>query len=128
MWTPATVGSGVVPGRGVDPPFAPGVAVGGTPAGCGVGVGPPGVAVGPFAATAPGAGVAVTTIFCGVAVAVALGFMASLILGPSVAPRTTTTIIAARITGITHLPRGEDWRCTVVIFISLSTCAPSCMQ
>ena len=37
--------------------------MGGAPAGCGVGVGPPGVAVGPFAATAPGAGVAVTTIF-----------------------------------------------------------------
>src|SRR5579872_6893604 len=109
MCRPATVGSGVVPGSGVEAPLVPGVAVGGTPAGCGVEVGPPGVAVGPFAATAPGAGVAVTTIFCGVGVAVALELIASLILGPSVAPRITTTIIAAKITGITHLPRGEDW-------------------
>jgi hypothetical protein len=86
------------------------------------------VAVGPPAAAAPGANVAVTTTFCGVALGVAVEFIASLILGPSVAARITTTIMAARIIGMTHLPRGEDWRCTVVIVFPLSICAPSSMQ
>jgi hypothetical protein len=90
----------------------------------------PGVAVGPFAATAlPGVDVAVTTILCGVGVAVGFELRASLILEPKVAPRITSTMIAAKITGITHRPRGEDWRCTLVIVYSLQIeCAPPSMQ
>jgi hypothetical protein len=86
--------------------------------------------VGPFAATAvPGTRVAVITTFWGVAVAVGLALRAFLIFEPNVAPRTTSTMIAARIAGINHLPRGEDERCTDVIFYSLQIeCAPTSMQ